>query len=165
MVWYSRKWGSPHAPADANQGVVPWTGVVFSAAGDIGYLSKLIGAAGVVFRQTPGDYHYSWHNAPQRQFIVNLDADVEVEVCSGEKRLIRQGEVFFVEDTTGVSDVWDHLIPGTWARDEAMCGSVFMKVCACTTFCGAWLYNVQCYAHYTFLTVMHGDSSVPPTFL
>ena len=70
-------------------------------SGDIGYLSKLIGAAGVVFRQTPGDYHYSWHNAPQRQFIVNLDADVEMEVCSGEKRLIRQGEVFFVEDTTG----------------------------------------------------------------
>ena len=66
-----------------------------------------------MFRQTPGDYHYSWHNAPQRQFIVNLDADVEVEVCSGEKRLIRQGEVFFVEDTTGVSD---NLIPGTCAR-------------------------------------------------
>ena len=70
--------------------------------GDIGYLSKLTAVGGVMFRQTPGDYHYSWHNAPQRQFIVNLDADVEVEVGSGEKRVIRQGEVFFVEDTTGV---------------------------------------------------------------
>ena len=95
-----------------------------------------------MFRQTPGDYHYSWHNAPQRQFIVNLDADVEVEVCSGEKRLIRQGEVFFVEDTTGVSDVWDHLIPGTCARDEAMCGSVCMKcVCVCNIL---WSLVVQC---------------------
>ena len=36
-----------------------------------------------------------------RQFIVNLDGEVEVEVSSGEKRVIQQGEVFFVEDTTG----------------------------------------------------------------
>ncbi len=53
-------------------------------------------------RYTPGDYNYSWHNAPRRQFIVNLDGDVEVEVSGGQKRVIRRGEVFFVEDTTGV---------------------------------------------------------------
>ncbi len=70
-------------------------------AGDIGYLSKLVNATGVMFRLTPSDYHYSWHHAPRRQFIVNLDADVEVEVSSGEKRVIKQGEVFFVEDVTG----------------------------------------------------------------
>lgn len=137
---------SCHTQAGVSQGVfLPWTGVVFSAAGDIGYLSKLIGAAGVVFRQTPGDYHYSWHNAPQRQFIVNLDADVEVEVCNGEKRLIRQGEVFFVEDTTGVSDVWDNLIPGTCACQGW--GHVLKCLYESGTFCGAWLYNVQCHAH------------------
>ena len=32
---------------------------------------------------------------------MNLDADLEVEVSSGEKRVIKQGDVFFVEDTTG----------------------------------------------------------------
>ena len=37
----------------------------------------------------------------QKQFIVNLDGDVEIEVSCGEKRVIRAGEVFFVEDTTG----------------------------------------------------------------
>lgn len=31
------------------------------------------------------------------------------------------------------------------ARDEAMCRSVCMKVYVCGTFCGAWLYNVQCH--------------------
>ena len=36
-----------------------------------------------------------------RQFIVNLDGDVEVEVSSGEKRVITRGKVFFVEDITG----------------------------------------------------------------
>ena len=38
-----------------------------------------------------------------RQFIVNLDGDVEVEVSSGEKRVLCRGQVFFVEDLTGGS--------------------------------------------------------------
>ena len=64
-------------------------------------MSKLIPGSGIMFRQTPGSYNYSWHTAPRRQFIVNLDADLEVTVSSGETRVIRQGEVFFVEDTSG----------------------------------------------------------------
>ena len=54
-----------------------------------------------MFRETPPSYNFSWHNAPRRQYIVNLDADVEITVSSGETRVIRQGEVFFVEDTHG----------------------------------------------------------------
>ena len=41
-------------------------------SGDIGYLSSLIPGTGVIFRQTPASYLYKWHNAPARQFIVNL---------------------------------------------------------------------------------------------
>jgi hypothetical protein len=33
--------------------------------------------------------------------IVNLNASVEVEASDGEKRLLRAGEVFLVEDTWG----------------------------------------------------------------
>ena len=40
-----------------------------------------------------------------RQLIVNLDGDVEVEVSSGEKRVITRGQVFFVEDITGLWSV------------------------------------------------------------
>uniref|UniRef100_A0A1X7UI43 Uncharacterized protein n=1 Tax=Amphimedon queenslandica TaxID=400682 RepID=A0A1X7UI43_AMPQE len=47
-------------------------------------------------------YNYSWHTAPRRQFIVNLDASVQVTVSSGEKRILKEGEVFFVEDTTAL---------------------------------------------------------------
>lgn len=70
-------------------------------------MSKLIKGSGVLFRHTPADYHYSWHTAPRRQFIVNLDADVEIEVSSGERKIICKGEVFFVEDTTGILLLWD----------------------------------------------------------
>ncbi len=65
----------------------------------------MVDATGIKFRLTPSDYQYSWHHAPQRQFIVNLDADVEVEVSSGEKRVIKRGEVFFVEDISGESEL------------------------------------------------------------
>ena len=56
----------------------------------------------MIFRETPADYNYSWHNAPRRQFIVNINADVEITVSDGETKVIRQGEVMFLEDTTGV---------------------------------------------------------------
>ena len=72
------------------------------STGAIGYLSQDIACSErILFRLTPGSYDYSWHTAPCRQFIVNLDGEVEVEVSSGERRVIRQGEVFFVEDITG----------------------------------------------------------------
>ena len=64
-------------------------------------LSKQIGfvPSTGMFRETPPSYNFSWHNAPRRQYIVNLDADVEITVSSGETKVIRQGEVFFVEFT------------------------------------------------------------------
>ncbi len=69
--------------------------------GPIGKLSKKFKATGVIFRETPADYDYDWHNAPQRQFIVMLDAGVEITIASGEKRIINAGEVILVEDTKG----------------------------------------------------------------
>ena len=69
--------------------------------GDIGCLSELIPSKGVIFRETSATYSYSWHTAPCRQFVVNLNADVEITVSDGEKRTLKQGEVFFLEDTFG----------------------------------------------------------------
>ena len=48
--------------------------------GDIGQLSELVPATGVIFRETSGEYHYEWHNAPRRQYIVMLEGEVEIEV-------------------------------------------------------------------------------------
>lgn len=56
---------------------------------------------GIIFRKTPASYNYAWHTAPQRQFVVNLNADVQITVSDGETRTIKQGEVFFLEDIKG----------------------------------------------------------------
>jgi hypothetical protein len=69
--------------------------------GALGAISKLEAATGIVFRETQGDYDFDFHNAPRRQYVVNLDAAVEIEVGDGTKRVLGAGEVLLAEDTTG----------------------------------------------------------------
>lgn len=64
-------------------------------------LSKRLPASGIIFRQTQPENDLSWHNAPRRQYIVNLDAGVQITASDGEARVIGAGEVILVEDTTG----------------------------------------------------------------
>lgn len=66
-----------------------------------GRMSRRLPATGVIFRETSGDYDLDWHTAPRRQYIVNLDAGVELTASDGEKRIIGAGEVILVEDITG----------------------------------------------------------------
>ena len=69
--------------------------------GPSGSLSEKFPATGIMFREVPSTYDYDWHNAPRRQYIINLDNGVEITVSDGETRRIGAGEVFLVEDTTG----------------------------------------------------------------
>jgi len=40
-------------------------------------LSKRLPATGIIFRETAGDYDLSWHPAPRRQYIINLDGGAD----------------------------------------------------------------------------------------
>ena len=64
-------------------------------------LSKRLPATGIIFRETAGDYDLSWHPAPRRQYIINLDGGVSIQASDGETRIIGAGEVILVEDTSG----------------------------------------------------------------
>ncbi len=64
-------------------------------------LSARLPATGIIFRETAGDYDISWHPAPRRQYIINLDGGVKITASDGEAREIKAGEVILVEDTTG----------------------------------------------------------------
>jgi quercetin dioxygenase-like cupin family protein len=66
-----------------------------------GKLSARLPASGIIFRQTAGSYDLSWHPAPRRQYIINLDAGVKITASDGEAREIGAGEVILVEDTSG----------------------------------------------------------------
>jgi len=70
-------------------------------AGAIGMLSDGVPARHVIFRENAPDYDYDWHHAPQRQYIVLLDGEIEIEVSGGERRRFRGGDVLLMEDTSG----------------------------------------------------------------
>ena len=53
------------------------------------------------FRETGGDYNLDFHNAPRRQYVINLVGGVEIEVGDGSKRILRAGDVLLAEDTEG----------------------------------------------------------------
>lgn len=70
-------------------------------AGSIGKLSDGIAAKEIIFREVAPSYDYDFHNAPQKQYIILLDGEIEIETSLGNKRTFKSGEVLLVEDTTG----------------------------------------------------------------
>ena len=75
--------------------------IPLNSDGKVGFLSEKMKATGVVFRYTDGDYNYDFHTAPRRQYVVNLEGEVEIEVGDGTKRILRSGDILLAEDTTG----------------------------------------------------------------
>lgn len=75
--------------------------VEFTESTHAGQLSARLAASGIVFREVPPDYDLDWHPAPRRQYIINLDAGVQITASDGESRRIGAGEVLLVEDTWG----------------------------------------------------------------
>jgi hypothetical protein len=75
--------------------------IPLKSTGKIGFISELTKATGIVFRETGGDYNYEFHTAPRRQYVVNLEGEVEIEVGDGTKRILRSGDILLAEDTTG----------------------------------------------------------------
>ena len=65
-------------------------------------MSELIAAKGVIFRESSsGEYFVDWHNAPRRQFVVNLTGEVEIQTSDGKVRRFGPGSILLAEDLTG----------------------------------------------------------------
>ena len=69
--------------------------------GSIGSLSEVLPASGIVFREVEPTYDYDFHTAPQKQYIILLDGEIEIETSLGDKRIFKAGDVLLMEDTTG----------------------------------------------------------------
>ena len=69
--------------------------------GTIGRLSERHPVGSIIFRENSAGYDYDWHCAPQRQYIVLLDGEIELETSDGEKRRFRGGDILLVEDVGG----------------------------------------------------------------
>jgi hypothetical protein len=63
--------------------------------------TKRIPVKSLFFVESPADYDLDWHTAPRKQYIINLDAAVQITAGDGESREIGIGQVILVEDTNG----------------------------------------------------------------
>ncbi|MBC8035370.1 MAG: hypothetical protein H7Y03_14570 [Chitinophagaceae bacterium] len=85
--------------------------VPLQEAGTIGFLSEIIAAKGLIFREVEPDYDYDFHNAPQRQYLVLLDGAIEIETSLGVKRSFIAGQVLLLEDTHGKGHRTRNILP------------------------------------------------------
>jgi len=75
--------------------------IPLNESGNIGNLSDAVATNGIIFREVEPSYDWNFHNAPQKQYIILLDGEIEIETSLREKRIFKAGEVLLVEDTTG----------------------------------------------------------------
>lgn len=69
-------------------------------------VAPLPGAEGNVYlRRVSTGQAPSWHNAPQRQFVVILEGEMEVEASDGTTRRFRPGDILLVEDVSGAGHI------------------------------------------------------------
>jgi len=69
--------------------------------GIVGKLSDEVSVNGVIFREVAPTYDWNFHCAPQRQYIVLLDGEIEIETSLGMKRIFGAGNILLMEDTWG----------------------------------------------------------------
>lgn len=75
--------------------------VELAQRGALGAISALVPAQGVMFREVDGSYDLDFHNAPRRQYVVNLSGSVDIEISDGTCRRLGPGDVLVAEDTSG----------------------------------------------------------------
>ena len=67
----------------------------------LGAATAPMAMAGYQFVFKPGSLDHGFHNAPQKQFVLNLTSGMQVETSDGATRDIHPGNIFLGEDTTG----------------------------------------------------------------
>ena len=80
-------------------------------AGEIGKLSEGLPASSIIFREVESSYDYNFHNAPQKQYLILIDGEIEIETTLGEKRQFKAGEVLLLEDTEGKGHRTKNILP------------------------------------------------------
>ena len=66
-----------------------------------GHETAMVPLNGAIFRTQQPAVAMDFHNAPRRQIVVPLEGEVEIEVGSGEVRLISPGMALLADDLSG----------------------------------------------------------------
>ncbi len=64
-------------------------------------LTTMQATEGIVFRVSEAGRFSDWHNAPRRQYVINLSGEVEIGLGDGSVHRFGPGHVTLAEDLTG----------------------------------------------------------------
>ena len=69
--------------------------------GMVGSLSDAIAAKEVIFREVEPTYDWDFHTAPQKQYIILLDGEIEIETSLHQKRKFSAGMSYWLKTRQG----------------------------------------------------------------
>ena len=84
-------------------------------------VTEAMAAENVSFISSPAGWCGDFHPAPQRQFVIVLVGELEVEVSDGEKRKFGPGSFVLVEDTWGKGH-------RSWVSSDQRCTAVVVPL-------------------------------------
>ena len=64
-------------------------------------IANNVGSGDITLNNRPAGPDSDYHNAPRRQYVVNLSGIAEFETADGTKRRLMPGDVLIAEDLTG----------------------------------------------------------------
>ena len=64
-------------------------------------LTSMQATTGIQFRVSEPGRFSDWHNAPRRQYVINLSGEVEIGLADGSLHRFGPGHVTLAEDLTG----------------------------------------------------------------
>jgi hypothetical protein len=106
MFRVTRIYSDAHGDSHFEDIIIP-----LEEAGNIGRLSAAEAVTGIIFREVDPSYDWNFHVAPQKQYNILIDGEIEIETSLGVKRIFKGGEVLLLEDTTGKGHKTKNLQP------------------------------------------------------
>jgi quercetin dioxygenase-like cupin family protein len=76
----------------------------------------MVEAESVLFKETPANSSFDWHNAPTHQYVITLSGILEFTTLGGETCTIHPGDVLVATDLTGSGHKWRLINDEPWKR-------------------------------------------------
>ena len=80
------------------------------------FISSVVGARSISFRETGQGGSFDWHTAPAHQFVLTLSGTLDFEMPDGSKVRINPGDVLWADDTVGQGHRWQLVDDQPWRR-------------------------------------------------
>lgn len=87
------------------------------------FISSVVDAKSISFRETGQGGSFDWHTAPAHQFVITLSGMLDFEMPDGSTVRINPGDILWADDTVGKGHRWRLVDQQPWRRAYVIFGS------------------------------------------